>query len=219
MAPSSKLLLQCWEEASRLALHGVPGRKPPYLCHMHLAGDLPRLCPEVRERGTELCRNPLIYMFSTIRLMATMEAALNNNRLESIDALLGCPVALFPMVRVVGHHRILVLRCTCCACLNAMACSVGGLHTAVQPRVPHCRPAGNTNMSLCIHPVSLSSQWCIAACLSLRLDVCLQDLASPAQFGKQPSEVQRVVLLGVFYALNWYRELVNAFAAQLDLPG
>ena len=43
-------------------------------------------------------RNPLIYLFSTIRLMATTEAALNGGQLESIDALLGCPVTLFPMV-------------------------------------------------------------------------------------------------------------------------
>ncbi len=47
----------------------------------------------------------------------------------------------------------------------------------------------------------------------------VQDLASPSHFARQPQEVQRVVLLGIFYALNWYRELVNAFAAQLELPG
>ena len=31
--------------------------------------------------------------------------------------------------------------------------------------------------------------------------------------------MQRVVLLGIFYALNWYREMVNAFAAQLATVG
>lgn len=45
----------------------------------------------------------------------------------------------------------------------------------------------------------------------------VQDLAIPGDFGGAGAEVQRLVLLGVFYALNWYRELVNAFAAQLDL--
>lgn len=43
-------------------------------------------------------RNPLLYLFSLFRLISVIESALTGS-LSSIDAMLGCPLALFPMVR------------------------------------------------------------------------------------------------------------------------
>ena len=46
-----------------------------------------------------------------------------------------------------------------------------------------------------------------------------QALARPQQFGELPAEERRCVLLGLWYALNWCRELVNCFGSQLGADG
>jgi hypothetical protein len=45
--------------------------------------------------------------------------------------------------------------------------------------------------------------------------LCLQALADPQRFGSLPPEQRRCVLLGLWYALNWCRELTNCFAPLL----
>jgi hypothetical protein len=49
--------------------------------------------------------------------------------------------------------------------------------------------------------------------------VPLQALASPQQFGGLPHEQRCCVLLGLWYALNWCRELVNCFSRELQPNG
>ena len=46
-----------------------------------------------------------------------------------------------------------------------------------------------------------------------------QVLLRPQQFAALPVEQRRCVLLGLWYALNWCRELVNCFAGQLQPNG
>jgi hypothetical protein len=41
-----------------------------------------------------------------------------------------------------------------------------------------------------------------------------QELTSPEQFATLPHDQQRCVLLGLWFALNWCRELVNCFSVQ-----
>ena len=41
----------------------------------------------------------------------------------------------------------------------------------------------------------------------------------PSRFGSLVPDQQRLVLTGVFYLLNWCRELVNTFALQLTVAG
>lgn len=73
------------EQVARKGLHRVPLDKTP----VHPA----------TLYVPPLYRSPLIYLFSTIRLLAAIDAALNAGQLPSIDALLGCSLGLFPMVR------------------------------------------------------------------------------------------------------------------------
>lgn len=42
-----------------------------------------------------------------------------------------------------------------------------------------------------------------------------QALADPQRFGSLPPEQRRCVLLGLWYGLNWCRELANSFAPLL----
>lgn len=46
-----------------------------------------------------------------------------------------------------------------------------------------------------------------------------QELADPRQFSGLAAEHRRAVLLGLWYALNWCRELANCFATQLQPDG
>ena len=44
-----------------------------------------------------------------------------------------------------------------------------------------------------------------------------QELAHPARFGELPLEHKRAVLLSLWYALNWHRELLSAYGTQLKV--
>lgn len=59
---------------------------------------LPLLACEVAPGGA-VQRSSLLYLFSVIRLVAVVEDKAKGN-LATIDALLGCPVKLFSMVRM-----------------------------------------------------------------------------------------------------------------------
>lgn len=41
----------------------------------------------------------------------------------------------------------------------------------------------------------------------------------PSRFNNLEPDQQRLVLTGVFYTLNWCRELANTFGQQLDPTG
>lgn len=59
----------------------------------------------------------------------------------------------------------------------------------------------------------------VAALLGCPLNLFDPALASPQQFKSLPTEQRRGVLLGLWYALNWCRELANCFAGQLAPNG
>ncbi|PSC75642.1 Fanconi anemia group D2-like protein [Micractinium conductrix] len=59
----------------------------------------------------------------------------------------------------------------------------------------------------------------VSALLGCPLALYDQVLLRPQQFAALPVEQRRCVLLGLWYALNWCRELVNCFAGQLQPNG
>ncbi|KAL4858754.1 Fanconi anemia group D2 protein [Chlorella vulgaris] len=54
----------------------------------------------------------------------------------------------------------------------------------------------------------------MAALLGCPFNLFSEDLTSPEQFATLPHDQQRCVLLGLWFALNWCRELVNCFSVQ-----
>lgn len=45
---------------------------------------------------------------------------------------------------------------------------------------------------------------------------CAQSFADPEKFVALPLEHKQAVLLGLWYCLNWFRELISAFGTQVD---
>ena len=128
------------------------------------------------------CSAELLSLFSTIRLMAALEQH-RTGCLDAVESLLGCPLVLFEMV-------------------GAMLAS----------------PRGHELLLLCHASCVLetrSKPGCapLAAPSPRHVDaMCMQGMADPQQFGRLPGEQRRCVLLGLWYALNWCRELANCYS-------
>lgn len=165
---------------------------------------------------------PLLALFATMRLTALLEQE-KAGSLEGVSALLGCPFNLFEQVGPPGRE------------LGRAACDHGGAGTASAPPGPRSHLADR----------QLRAGNCLAATRMQRQHLHVQSvpsstfrpptpppertpphlhqpgqvLADPQQFGQLPAEERRCVLLGLWYALNWCRELANCFATQLTPAG
>lgn len=155
---------------------------------------LPLLAREVAPGGA-VQRSPLLYLFSMIRLVATVEHQAKGN-LAAIDAMLGCPVKLFSLVRVGRLPRW--QDCSAASAVGEGTHRVTGWLDRVSERVTQPDPPPLT-----------------PPCPASRA----QELVDPSRFVNLEPDQQRVVLTGAFYMLNWCRELANTFALQLDPTG
>ena len=78
----------------------------------------------------------------------------------------------------------------------------------------HARfPTGHELLLLCHACIARNQDGRVPLAAPSHYDgACMQSLADPQQFGSLPGEQRRCVLLGLWYALNWCRELANCFS-------
>lgn len=145
-----------------------------------------------------------------MRLTALLEQE-KAGSLEGVSALLGCPLNLFEQVGLLVPAK---------ACAQAAQAVCGADYFSSRLMSTDCG-------EFCLSLAWRRSGTAVAAlartehapgCTSLPAPAP-QVLASPQQFGRFPVEERRCVLLGLWYALNWCRELVNCFATQLTPAG